>query len=96
MKAVAEVVLRPFLRLERLELRDGVVDCVVQGFEYRTLPKGVDGKHGVDGIRLEADIERVFLVVDAAETLDGQPLEKITGHHASSVGTTGTNESVQR
>ena len=63
-------VLRRALRKKGLELRDDSVNCVVQGLEYRALPDAVYGKHRVDGIRLEADIEGILLVVDSAEPLN--------------------------
>src|SRR5436305_13840405 len=80
MKPVAVVILRPFLRLQPVELRYASLDRKAQGLEERTLAHAVNGKDRVHRTRLKRQLKRVGLVVDAPEAFDLEAPEEVAAH----------------
>src|SRR5690606_36141002 len=72
--------------LHVFEARNGAMQGEMQGFKDRALADAVGGVHGIDGIVLELQHERVTVIVDAAKAFNGGRGEKVPTHAAGPSG----------
>ena len=55
-------------------------DRIAKRLKYRTFPKPVNAENRVDLLSVELQFKWIVGVVDAAKSLDGDLLEKVSGH----------------
>ncbi len=85
MELVNDVAVTLLSVLKRPQTRDGAMDGKVDSFEDGAFPDPVGRVDRIDCVDLEFEDERVTVIVDSAEALDGQSTEEVTGHDLSPV-----------
>src|SRR5258708_1013374 len=84
MKAINNIAVALLGFLERLQARNDAVNREIDSLEYRTFTDPVRSMDRVDGVGFEFEDERISVVVDPPNALDGQAAQKLPRHAWSS------------